>query len=257
MDFGWARICEETRYPFDGKVVFRFSMDEPADQSFSYRVPGWCRKGAQVKINGEATAACRPGAFATIRRTFADGDMIELAFPMETVFEVLPRRHYVIKDAVSKWVGKIEGRSISQGTVVRRGPLLFAYPIPAEKTEDCVEHANMRGKKSANSEFKCWNMRPAGPFNYAIVAHRAEMVGVTDAIKSAHPVSSDGFLAHPDAVKLRIPVRRIVWDIVDDRFTPDMPETPVPVSDEVETIELVPYGATMLRLAVFPDIGRL
>ena len=245
VDLGWARVKEETRYPFDGKVTFRFSAKEPRESAFTYRVPGWCERGAAVKVNGEPVEAGAPGSFATIRRTFSDGDVVELDFPMETVFEALPRRHYVIKDFVSKWTGKIEGRSVSQGTVVSRGPLLFAYRIPAECEEDAVEHANMRGKKSGNPDFKCWNMKPAGPFNYALAAHKAEL--------SVGGESSDG-LGDEVSVTLKVPVRRIEWNLVGGRFTPDLPETPKPVSDEIETLELVPYGATMLRLAVFPDL---
>jgi hypothetical protein len=236
VDFGWARITEETYYPFDGKIVFRFGMEGEKDAAFTYRVPGWCVKGASAKVNGESVPVGDVGSFAAIRRTFRDGDTIELDFPMDTVFEVLPRRHYVIKDFVGKWTGKIEGRSVSQGTVVRRGPLVFAYQVPAERTEDTVEHASMRGKKSANPDFKCWNLRPAGPFNYALAAHEAETV-------------ADG-----DSVCVKVPVRRIKWELENDRFTPDLPENPVPVSDVIEYISLVPYGNTALRLAVFPDL---
>ena len=244
VDFGWAKITEETRYPFDGRIVFRFSVKEPRESSFTYRVPEWCR-GASLKINGVARDAGAPGAFAAVKRVFADGDLIELNFPMETVFEVLPRRHYVIKDFVSKWVGKIEGRSMSQGTVVRRGPVLFAYPIPEKRTEDSVEHANMRGKKSANPDFKCWTIRPAGAFNYALCGHRAELLD---------DGKSDGFPQNAAGVKLRVPVRRIEWTLDGDRFTPDIPEEPKLLDGAEETIELVPYGATTLRLSVFPDV---
>ena len=235
-DFGWAKITEETNYPFDGRVKFRFSVKEPRESAFTYRVPGWCEKGAAVTVNGEPAEAGAPGSFATIRRVFRDGDEICLDLPMQTVFEVLPRRHYVIKDAVSRWSGKIEGRSVSQGTVVRRGPLLFAFPIDATATEDVVDHARMRGKKSANPDFKCWNIRPAGPFNYALASHEAKT------------------LVDGESVAVEVAVRRIDWSLVDDRFTPDVPEKPAALSDKVETIKLVPYGATTLRLAVFPDL---
>ena len=276
VDFGWAEISEETRYPFDGKIVFRFSVKEPRESAFTYRVPGWCKKGASVKVNGESIAPAAPGKFATIARKFSDGDTIELDFPMEVRFEELPSRH-LVESRDTKTLGlKHPAQAFansSQGTVVCRGPLLFAYPIPSERTEDKVVHANMNGKKSANPDFKCWNLRPAGPFNYALAAHVAEVV-------SSGGDAGDGFFKNPAAVKIRVPVRRIKWELSDnlderisytearskdelkgesvkDRFTPDLPEHPVVLPGEEETIELVPYGSTMLRLGVFPDVSRM
>lgn len=249
VDFGWCRIREDTCYPFDGKIVFRFSMDAPRESAFTYRVPGWCTAGASVMVNGTHVAAGAPGTFATIRRTFRNGDALELDFPMETVFEEVPRCRYVIKDAVSKWVGPIDGPSGSQGTVVRRGPLLFAYPIAEDRTEDTAEHANMRGKKSRNPAFKCWNIRPAGPFNFALAERTAEVVVSPSA-------ENDGFAASVPPVSVNVKARRIAWELERGKMTPRNPEAPRAVSDEVETLSLVPYGSTMLRLAVFPDLSR-
>ena len=247
VDFGWAKIKEETNYPFDGKITFRFTVKEPTASAFTYRVPGWC-SGASVKVNGAAVAAAKPGTFATIERKFADGDVIELNFPMEVRFEELPRRFVVDNKDVKRGVKRPAEKfsNASQGTVVTRGPLVFAYPIPTERTEDNEEHANMNGKKSANPDFKCWNLRPTGPFNYALASHKAEVVA-GDAV-------GDGFFKNPASVKLRVKVRRIAWELDENRFTPDIPERPFLLSDAEETIELVPYGATMLRIGVFPDI---
>jgi len=251
VDFGWAEISEETRYPFDGKITFRFSVKEPRESAFTYRVPGWCKAGASVKVNGESVSPAAPGEFATIARKFSDGDTIELDFPMEVRFEELPCRHLVEFRDADKFGMKRPAEAFadsSQGTVVCRGPLVFAYPIPAERTEDKAVHANMNGKKSANPDFKCWNLRPAGPFNYALAAHAAVVSSDGDA--------GDGFFKNPAAVKIRVPVRRIKWELVENRFTPDIPEKPVVLPGKEETIELVPYGSAMLRIGVFPDVSK-
>ena len=239
-DFGWAKITEETDYPFDGRIKFRFAVKEPGEHSFTYRVPGWCRKAGA-------------GKFATIRRAFRDGETVELDFPMEPVFETVPPRFVVDYADLERGVKRPAERFADspQGTVVTRGPLVFAYSIPAVRTEDTVEHANMNGKKSGNPGFKSWNMRPAAPFNYALAAHRAEVCA--DGGEGAE--ACDGFYKHPAGVRLRVQVRRIEWTLDEDRFTPDLPEKPA-VLDEPETaVELVPYGATTLRLSVFPDLS--
>lgn len=249
VDFGWCRIAEETRYPFDGKIVFRFSMDESRRSAFTFRVPGWCKTGACARLNGETLdAAMAPGSFVAFSRMFEDGDVLELDFPMDVVFEALPPCRYVIKDAVSRWVGKLDGASGSQGTVVRRGPLIFAYPVAGERTEDTVEHENMRGKKSRNPDFKCWNIRPAGPFNFALANHDAEVVVSPT---QQHP---GGFCQSAAGVAVKVNAKRIAWELDAGRMTPRIPATPRPVSDEVETLVLVPYGMTQLRLAAFPDL---
>ena len=251
VDYGWAKIKEETHYPFDGRITFRFSVEKPTESAFTYRVPIWCNRGASVKVNGKSVAVAEPGKFSSIERTFADGDVIELNFPMEVKFEEVPKRFMVDNKDIKRGVKRPAERfaNESQGTVVTRGPLLFVYPIPTERIEDTEEHANMNGKKSENSAFKSWNLRPAGPFNYALAAHRAEVV--------AGDVVGDGFFKNPASIKLRVSVRRIEWTLDENRFTPDIPERPVVVGEKLETIELVPYGATMLRLGVFPDVSPI
>ena len=174
---------------------------------------------------------------------------------MDVCFEEVSRRFVVDgKDVAKRLVKRPAAKfaNSSQGTVVTRGPLVFAYPIPTERTEDVEEHENMNGKKSASPGFKSWNLKPAGSFNYALAAHKAEVVMGADAINCVPP----GLFRNPAGVKIRVSAKRIEWELDENRFTPDLPERPVIIGDGVETIELVPYGLTMLRLGVFPDVSQ-
>ena len=152
---------------------------------------------------------------------------------MSVEFEHLPRRKYVVRDFFGNLMS-MYGTDFSQGTVVRRGPLLYAYPIPTKREEDTAVHANLNGKKPGNPDFKCWTMTPAGDFNFALAGESAKVL-------------DDG--------TIEVPVKRIDWKLVDNRFTPDIPAAPKPLSDKIEPLKLIPYGDTCLRLTVFPSFA--
>lgn len=93
------------------------------------------------------------------------------------------------------------------------------------------------GKVPGDPSFKCWSFEPDGDWNYA--------VDLTSEVK----------LEYADGV-VRIPVRKIEWNLEQQRYTSRVPspEDVKVLSDEIEYIDLVPYGGTQLRLTVFPVI---
>ena len=155
-----VRVVQETDYPFGERIVFRFNLEHPVRFAFSMRIPGWCRR-ARLRVRGRklggefpevgrvgstrrergglGQAALPAGTLVTLRRTFCDGDRVELELPMPVVC----RRH-------------------SGGVVISRGPLLYALPVAARRWRD-------RKDRRSSDEFPAWNFRPAGPWNYALV----------------------------------------------------------------------------------------
>jgi hypothetical protein len=139
-----------------------------------------------------------------------------------------------------------------QGICFQRGPLLYAYAIPQQMTEDTEQYANMHGKMPENPDFKCWNITPTGAFNYAY-ADDGQAISV-----NYPPIEEIGgtipFDLNYTPTHLRIPVKQIDWSLVDGRYTPALPEQGklTLLSDETQYIDLVPYGCTELRLTVFP-----
>ena len=209
-------FAEETEYPYGEKVVFRVKASNGSHAlRLTLRIPGWCN-GASLKVNGKAwKETTTTGRFVTIDRKWKDGDVVELALPMEVESKV----------------------AFGGGIYFQRGPLVYSYAIPATFTKDTVRYANMNGKYPADDEaFPCWDIQPAGPWAFAVKADvKATVAGQTSA--------------------LRIAVYPIEWDFAKgpngELLTPDLPVAPVPIGP-MEYIDLVPYGTTTLRLTVFP-----
>ena len=228
---GQLTITCTTNYPFDEVLTFSVSGDEGASIPLTLRIPSWCRN-ATLSINGTAVnMALQAGSFAKLAESVKKGDVITLTLPM----------------TVEK--NTLEG----QGVCFQRGPLLFAYAIPQQMTEDTEEYANMHGKKPENADFKCWNITPTGDFNYAYATDGQPVQVNHPAVDAA--AGSIPFDKAYTPVKLRIPVKQIKWELEDNRYTPHLPEQGrlTMLSDTQQYIELVPYGCTELRLTVFPD----
>lgn len=77
---GTVQVVQETDYPVADTV--RLTVRDPGDGRFAMklRIPAWT-KGATLRVNGAAQPAPRPGTLATIARTWAAGDTVELVVP--------------------------------------------------------------------------------------------------------------------------------------------------------------------------------
>lgn len=214
-------LVEETSYPYEEKVTIRVEAKKAKKFALYLRIPGWC-SAAVVKVNGKLVKdVVAAGTFLTIDRKFADGDKIELEFPMHTLKQT----------------------AFGGGIYFERGPLVYSYAIPEKWEKDTIRYENMNGKYPADDNaFPCWSITPAGPWNYAVSADvDAEVV------KGA------------DGPKLRIPVSSIKWDFdkgpEGQLLTPDLPVVPSAESP-AGYIDLIPYGKTQLRLTVFPVLYK-
>ena len=78
-----VKIKQETRYPWDEKVMISVSLDEEKEFSLLLRIPGWC-DNAKICINGEEINVCntKVNGYAKLKRIWKNGDVVELVLPM-------------------------------------------------------------------------------------------------------------------------------------------------------------------------------
>jgi hypothetical protein len=218
-------IQEETNYPFDERISFRVRTAAPVRFPLQVRIPAWS-VGATIAINGKQVhTQLTAGTFFTMERSFADGDTITLRLPMQTRLE----------------------EPVTGGVSISRGPILYALKI-AENRRMIVDAPKSSG------EFPAWEMTPASPWNYALdvnarnVQMRAKIV--------SHSFAGFPWTPETASVTIQIPARRVPgWELAPGGKNPPLPVNlqPAPKS---ETVQLIPYGATCLRVTVFPQAGK-
>jgi hypothetical protein len=215
-------IRQKTDYPFSGLIRLEVESARPVEFPLTLRIPGWA-EGASVSVNGSALADKPvPGTFYKLRRSFASGDTVTLNFPMPVRIE----------------------EPVAGGCALLRGPLVFSLNVQSDR----VSTPNRAGNYP---DFPNWELRPAGPWNYALELKRPEDVSRVK-VESA---ALDRFPWTPadSPVVLRVPARRVPsWTLTAGGGNPDLPASPIEVSSETEWISMIPLGATQLRQTIFP-----
>ena len=224
-------IEERTRYPMEGNIKLLVSLHSPASFPLHLRIPSWT-ENASVTVNGSPVEASAPGSVTVISREWADGDVVELSFPM--------------KVTTDKWY--------ENAISVERGPLVYALEIQ----EEWVKKDN--SFDPVHGEFY-WEVHPKSPWNYGLVDFDdpAEAFEVTvDETKLA----SDWYWSLESApIVITAKAKRIpYWTLYNGMAGPvpysRMYGNPVIRDKNVETVRLIPYGCTTLRISEFPVIFR-
>ena len=91
---GTYALKQETKYPLDNKVQIQVSGSQAKDYTIYVRIPSWATPDPIVSVNGKRVSdSVQPGTFAAIRRTWKDGDRVELELPMPLRLEPVDANH--------------------------------------------------------------------------------------------------------------------------------------------------------------------
>lgn len=250
-------IEEITSYPFDEKIDFKITTEKDIKFSLNLRVPSWCFNGS-LQLNGEKLdKELIAGSYIEIDRVFKSGDTVTLTTPME-VNMINTQQH---------------------SAAFEYGPLLFTLPIDEIRTVD------RESELSKSEDAPALSLTPNSSWNYAFAVRQdnyKELIKV-----SRTDIEVKQWAKDRAPIKLTVPARVInnwkleeldevlqedYWpthkaDTVsgwnmrhytikgDFRFTPELPTHQFIVeniSKKLETIELIPYGFSNLRMTILP-----
>jgi uncharacterized protein len=87
-------LRQETKYPFDNEITISVTASRPAEYTMYLRIPFWAAPDPVLSVNGQRVSkSVQPGTFAAVRRTWKDGDRIELELPMPLRLQVVDANH--------------------------------------------------------------------------------------------------------------------------------------------------------------------
>jgi len=238
-DGGRVALEIDTAYPFEDEIRVKVEPENPATFVLQFRIPGWC-VGATVEVNGvKSQPDPKPGTFAKVQRRWEPGDSIKLQFRNQVGLF---------------WIRRSEFRLRAHCAGVVRGPLVFALPVQ-EDWQPFKEPGHGPGK-----DIQSWRLFPkqGAVWNYALIVDRNHPEKSLRLRKLSVPEGAAPWGPHPP-VGLEVKARRVLnWLMAGDPQhprTPGFPLNPLKFSEEVETVTLVPFGSTRLRMAYLPIVA--
>lgn len=227
-----ACVTEETFYPFDENIRFTVSFPDRKVKSayfpIRFRIPAWC-VGAELKVNGERVGdPCGAGDLVTVRRTWAKGDVVTLDLPMSV--------------ECSRW--------FDSSAVIERGPLVYALRMNETWTR----------KQTAASEkvrYGDWyyEVTSDSPWNFCLSGKTLKAVAENcTVIRNDVDASLYPWTLENAPLSIRIPARPMLdWKAY--RGSVGQVQYFTQQGGDLgaeQTVELIPYGCTTLRIAEFP-----
>jgi uncharacterized protein len=230
-----VQITQKTNYPFEEEIQFEVKTEMPVAFPFALRIPGWCDT-PQIKVNGaSASDMRRQNGFAVLRRTFKSGDVVTLNLPMKVKATAWPEN----------------------GLGLERGPLVYALAIETKWT-------SLAEAAYSSEEFPTWEANPTGEWNYGLAVDPEKLSTQVEVVKRPSPqnLETSNWPWSDAPTVLSVPVRKLDgWDYETNpkephqRFTPHLPDLDkVKASDHIERLTLVPFGASQLRISIFPKL---
>ena len=218
-------VCVEvvTDYPFREDIIVKIRADEPVSFPLYLRIPGWATKAA-IEMAGLSKTSPEAESYFKIEKNWHGDEDIKIVLPMK------PRA----------------SRRYNNALAIERGPLIFSLKI-AEEWKQVNTDKPHRELPHAD-----WEVHSTTPWNYALDIHEKTLE--EDIVFKEHPIGQIPF--SPEGAPVSATVTGIQfesWTLLKGSAAPP-PISPVQAQGKRETLTLIPYGCTNLRVTEFPTL---
>jgi uncharacterized protein len=128
-------LTQETEYPLGEPVQLRVGSPAPATFTLSLRIPGWLEQAPQLRVNGKPEPFTSRRGFASVRRTWRDGDRITLQLRQSFRTEPIDDLHPDV-------------------TALMRGPLLYVQMNPGADEKKLPRLDSLRAENDSGGRFQ-------------------------------------------------------------------------------------------------------
>ncbi len=218
-----VRVRVQTDYPFREMLKLTVETDKPAHFPVVLRVPGWAQ-GATVRVAGGSAEPLTPGTFHRLERDWQGTVDIDLRFPMKAK----------------------TSRRYNGAVAVERGPLVYSLKLGEEWTR---VNADKPHRSLPHADFE---VRPTTPWNYALLmdeTHPETSVTFQEQPVGERPFSPDGA-----GMTAQVKGRQLGnWGLAHN-WAAEVPPGEHQSRQPLETLTLIPYGCTNIRVTEFPRL---
>ncbi|WP_259015681.1 glycoside hydrolase family 127 protein [Emticicia fluvialis] len=218
-------IAEETGYPFEDQINFTISTPKAVDFPLEIRIPVWCKEAVFI-LNGEKLKTEQGGNIARIKRVWKNGDKLTLQLPMEV--------------KTTSWA--------KNSKAIERGPLVYALKIEESWSQ-----------KEIKEEGTYYEIQPKSDWNYGLPLSVIQKPVENTSVVVKPPTDAFVWNSANAPVEIKAKGKKIpAWQLVEG--VARQPVTPRDgiylgeVDKKEETITLIPYGCSKLRIVAFPVV---
>ncbi len=214
-----VQLTVETTYPFEERIRITITAEPGNSFPLLLRIPAWA-DGATLSVNEGVAESVQVGTFHRIERSWDAVTTLLLHLPMS--LRTQTRYH----NSVSlEW-----------------GPLVYALALAEEwrQIKGELPHAD-------------WEVHPLQAWNYALQIDRSHPERSCQL--NARSVGEVPFSPEGAPLALIVRGRRVpAWTLEHNAAGP-VPESPVSSDEALESLTLLPYGCTHLRITEFPTLA--